>query len=523
MTDPIEVGWIVDGRIGLTFAPGKQGPSFFGPPWKRDLRADLDRLASFGVRTLVSLMEEHELKTFAIPDLREVARERSIVVERFPVPDGGVPADLGKLRQLVDLVLLREAAGHVVILHCRGGLGRSGTLGGCVLVALGHTPDQALAILDRARGPHCPENDVQRDLIRRFAAEIAARPAFVPAPLSLGDVASLDRRAAKFAGAVIGGAVGDAMGHPTEFIRSLDEIRARFGPNGVEGYELFWEREGRRFAPYTDDTQMAELVLRSLAHGISAENDLEATMSLMARSFVGWAIAPQGGHRAPGRACLSGSFALEQGVPWHSAGEENAGGCGSVMRAYPFGLLFDSDLEEAERWAVEHSQLTHGDPIARAACAAIAVGVALAVRDERPLRIAEEMIAAAARHSQRTGEMMARALKEAHDGTPPEVTLGRLEGWAAHEAIAAALYVFARHPDDLRTGILEGANTIGDSDSIATLVGALVGARLGIGAIPPEWQRDIERGEALLSLAVAASTIRLTSDDARVPMSGDGR
>jgi ADP-ribosylglycohydrolase len=81
------------------------------------------------------------------------------------------------------------------------------------------------------------------------------------------------------------------------------------------------------------------------------------------------------------------------------------------------------------------------------------------------------------------------------------VTLKRLEGWAAHEAIAAAVYVVARHPDDPRAAILEAANTPGDSDSLATLAGALAGCRCGIGAIPIPWVLEVERSADLIELA----------------------
>src|SRR5205085_5941199 len=82
------------------------------------------------------------------------------------------------------------------------------------------------------------------------------------------------------AGAVLGAAIGDAMGHPTEFISSMERIRERYGPEGVTTFELFWERDGKRFAPYTDDTQMAEVVLRTLLDGHS---DLDEAMRRMAR------------------------------------------------------------------------------------------------------------------------------------------------------------------------------------------------------------------------------------------------
>jgi ADP-ribosylglycohydrolase len=151
---------------------------------------------------------------------------------------------------------------------------------------------------------------------------------------------------------------------------------------------------------------------------------------------------------------------------------------------------------------VAHSKLTHRDPIALAASAAMAVGVARVVRGDTDDVVVSEMIAAACRQSPKTAGMMVRALEEAKDGAPPEVTLDRNRGWAAHEAIAAAVYVFARHPRDARAAILEGANTPGDSDSIATLAGSLVGARVGVAALPADWIEGVERGTELTSLAI---------------------
>jgi ADP-ribosylglycohydrolase len=321
------------------------------------------------------------------------------------------------------------------------------------------------------------------------AAETIPQPAEPRGPLTRRDMNL---------GAVLGGAIGDAMGHPTEFIGSFESIRDRYGPDGVTHFELYWERDGERFAPYTDDTQMAEVVLRTLLEG---RDDLDDAMRRMAKGFIEWSQSPQGGHRAPGNACMSGCRRLASGVPWHQAGGETAGGCGSVMRAYPFGLVFADDLEKAERWAVEHSKLTHRDPIALAASAAMAVGMARIVRGDGVDLVTSEMVAAACRYSARTAAMMATAIEEARGGVSPTVTLERLQAWAAHEAIATAVYIFTRHPDDPRAAILEGANTPGDSDSIATLAGAMVGARCGVGALPEGWVSEVERSRELSELA----------------------
>jgi ADP-ribosyl-[dinitrogen reductase] hydrolase len=169
------------------------------------------------------------------------------------------------------------------------------------------------------------------------------------------------------------------------------------------------------------------------------------------------------------------------------------------------GLLFCDDLGRAEEWAVAHSKLTHRDPIALAACAAMTIGTALSLLRATPEIAVAAMIAAAGRHSVPTAEMMQRAADEARAGVEPDVTLLRLQAWAAHEAIAAAVYIFVRHADDPRAAILEGANTDGDSDSIATLAGALVGARCGLEALPAEWVQLVERGAELRDLANRAS------------------
>ena len=489
---PLDVGWLniqTPGKIGLTMAPGRQQRgAFTGTNWCRDLDADLSHLVkTHHANVIVCMLEDHELAAFGIADYEAALRQYGLTLHRLPIVDGGLPSSLAPVLELLSAIHQHAQAGRNVVIHCAGGLGRAGTIGGCYLRWRGREVDDVFSTLKRARGPRCPENQRQRAFIADFppAADDSTAPA---------------GQQARIAGAVLGAAIGDAMGHPTEFM-SMDQIRARYGAQGVTTFELWWDRDGARFAPYTDDTQMAEIVLRCLIEGRANDDDLDATMTRMAAGFVDWMNHPQGGHRGPGRACLAGCRALARGVHWQEAGGETAGGCGTVMRAWPFGLVFADDLSRAELWAVEHSKLTHRDPIALAASAAIAVGTRGSLLGHAVAQVIGDMIAAAGRWSPRTAEMMQRAWDEARDGTTPDVTLDRLRSWAAHEAIAAAVYIFARHPDDARAAILEGANTPGDSDSIATLAGALVGARVGIAGLPEEWVAGVERSQALLELA----------------------
>jgi ADP-ribosylglycohydrolase len=301
----------------------------------------------------------------------------------------------------------------------------------------------------------------------------------------------------KIIGTLFGAAIGDAIGHPLEFVRSFEEIHNKYGRKGVQGFTLFWENEGKRYAPYTDDFQMAEIVLKALIWQKKNNATLDQTMDKIANGFVQWSISPQGGHRSPGNACLSACKKLKRGVHWSEAGEKDAGGCGSVMRAWPFGLIFYYDKEKAKEWSVTHSKITHGDPIALAACAALSVGIITALNNNDMNAVLNDMISTAKDFCTKTSGMMEAAVSDAEKGILPNVTLQRLQGWAAHEAIAAACYIFSRHANDFSLATLEAANTPGDSDSIATIVGALCGAFNGIGKIPHDWIADVERSDDL--------------------------
>lgn len=488
---PIRVDWLPTpwlGKVGLTFAPGKKQLDAATGSWDRDLTSDIERLRSeFAATHLVCLLEDSELAELNIEGLAAAAGAAGMAFHRLPIGDASIPDDLAAVTALVSRIAGWAGAAENVVIHCKGGLGRAGTIGGCVLRYSGRDAMAALDALAEARGANCPETSAQRRFIECFVA---------------GPPAARSR----ILGLVLGAAVGDALGHPTEFL-SHQAIRRQYGPFGVTGFELWWERDGRRFAPYTDDTQMAEIVLRALVGDGNSASAMDIAMEEIAAAFACWSVEPQGGHRAPGNACMRGAGRLRSGVHWREAGGPTDGGCGSVMRAYPFGLLFFDDIERAEHWAVEHSRMTHQAPIALAACAAMAIGVAHEVRGSTPATVLSAMVEAAGRHDPGTARMVEAALADANRGADPDDVLQRLEGWAAHEAIAAAMFVVARHERDLRAALLEGANAAGDSDSIATLVGALLGGRLGIESLPAAWVRDLERTDELRSLAQAAADV----------------
>jgi protein-tyrosine phosphatase len=160
VTDPIRVDFlprdktVLPGFLGMTFAPGMKARGQ-GGRWDRDLEADLRVLRDdYGTDTLVSVMEEHEYRGYGIPELFERDLIGGIEVLRFAIEDMNVPkeAEATEYESLVRNAVDRMRQGKNVVVHCRGGLGRTGTVAACVLVALGrHAAEDAIETVRRAR------------------------------------------------------------------------------------------------------------------------------------------------------------------------------------------------------------------------------------------------------------------------------------------------------------------------------------------------------------------------------------
>lgn len=159
--NPLRVDWLSaappdwTGRLGLTIAPGKKG-TLNGKTHERDLGADLGAVRDAGADLIVNLMEPDELAHWQMHSYDAEAARLGLDVRRYPIRDMDVPTDSVTFRALVQELSRELRAGNNVVVHCLGGLGRSGTLAACLLVEHGTPPAEA-----RARVRECRPGAVQ--------------------------------------------------------------------------------------------------------------------------------------------------------------------------------------------------------------------------------------------------------------------------------------------------------------------------------------------------------------------------
>jgi ADP-ribosylglycohydrolase len=170
-TNPIRVDWVdlrkvpglekSPGRLGMTFLPGKEE----GPDGQhhRDLEADVRWLREgLAVDAFLLLVEGHELDRLRVPTIADVMAAHGIDLMRFPIRDAGVPADPVALLQTLDEVRARLAKGEDVVIACQGGLGRTGTVVGCLLRDGGLDGDAAIELTRATRSKTIQNPDQER-------------------------------------------------------------------------------------------------------------------------------------------------------------------------------------------------------------------------------------------------------------------------------------------------------------------------------------------------------------------------
>lgn len=471
MTHPLRIDVLTvpngSGQIGMTLFPGRKDRISRDGEWARDLDRDLDAVASWKPDRIVTLVEFHEFEQLGVPNFAERVRERGFLLQTLPIRDGGIPdASFEREWQVAGPdVLDTLRSGGRILLHCRAGLGRTGTIAARMLAELGTLPEAAIAAV-RATRKGTIEAGEQESYVRRLQPKqelIAAsdRPYSADGPPAVLDEAVIDRAL----GALLGLAIGDALGTTLEF--SARDSKAAI--TGMVGGGPFHLAPGE----WTDDTSMAICLAESLiAHGGLDESDL------MER-FVRW--------WRDGENSVNG-FCFDIGTTTRSALERyrrdknpiagstnsNSAGNGSLMRLAPVALLWVRNPQAAMHAARRQSATTHRAPAALEACSYFAGLLVEGIT---------------------SGDKSAvLAPRSANEPAVRAVALGswnrdrdtiRSSGYVI-DTLEAALWSVSR-AQSFAEAVLLAVNLGDDADTVAAVTGQLAGAIWGRPGIPRAW------------------------------------
>jgi poly(ADP-ribose) glycohydrolase ARH3 len=285
--------------------------------------------------------------------------------------------------------------------------------------------------------------------------------------------AALDDR---FRGALLGAVVGDALGAPLEGHR---------GP--VPTTRLAYLDEAGGALPHTDDTAMTFALAESLLRCDGLDEDhLAATFAAEHRR------RPDRGY-GPGTAHLLARLAA--GGDWRQLAPAQFGGQGSLgnraaMRVAPVALYAAGDLRRVLELARRSARVTHAHPegVDGAAVQAAAVATALALPGTLPIDREAFLVAVrSAASSRRLRSRLDLAGELAAAGSPAELAARLGTRATAAESVPAAICAFLRHPDSFADAVRFAISLGGDVDTIASMTGAIAGARNGASAIPRHW------------------------------------
>ena len=155
------------GTLGLTILPGRRDRN-------RDLIRDIGQLKAKGVNRIYALITDAELQEYGVPDLIRRYEENGIAAQQIHIPDGAPPSH-EQAQALVAQMERDLQEGKNVVVHCLGGLGRSGTAVASYLVACqGLKADEAIAATRQARSSRAIETRRQERFIHSMEK---ARPA----------------------------------------------------------------------------------------------------------------------------------------------------------------------------------------------------------------------------------------------------------------------------------------------------------------------------------------------------------
>ena len=286
----------------------------------------------------------------------------------------------------------------------------------------------------------------------------------------------------RFAGSLVGLAVGDALGEPVEFAEGFEPVTGMRGggPRGLPA------------GCWTDDTSMALCLAESLIarKGFDAKDQADR--------YVRWY---REGHMSSTGSCFGMGYTTrralegyeETGEEYSGPTDEHSAGNGSIMRLAPVPLFFCSDAQKVAEMSAQSSRTTHGAAACVDACRYLGSLIAGAARGEPK----DDLLSGSyGRGGPLCAEIAAIAAGSFKSKEPPEI---RGTGYVV-ESLEAALWAFYKS-SSFKEGCLLAVNLGDDADTTGAVFGQLAGAHYGIGGIPPEWRGSIVRGGMIERMA----------------------
>jgi ADP-ribosyl-[dinitrogen reductase] hydrolase len=304
----------------------------------------------------------------------------------------------------------------------------------------------------------------------------------------------------RFRGCMLGVAVGDALGMPVEGLTryeiraSLGEVREMVAP-APNHFHC-----GLGPGQYTDDTEQTLLLADTIIE--AGFFDVERFTSKLADWGRCW-IADPSKNRGVGWTSKMAIQDLLMDRPWREAGLPTPT-CGSAMRTAPIGLVYHCNLDLVAMYADQQSLPTHSSKAARAGSIAVAVGVALSLLGFAPTRVLEMAAAASERVDRDLGRRLLMA-KELLDLDTPEALAEIGTSPMVAETVPAAFYCHLKfEPEE---ALIAAASSGGDTDSIASITGALAGASQGSAWIPERWLACLEERARIEVVAMGLADV----------------
>jgi ADP-ribosyl-[dinitrogen reductase] hydrolase len=442
--------WLIPGKVLAGEHPG--GPS------AEVTRQRLAKLLAAGINFFVDLTEPRELTPY------EKLLPPGVTYLRRPIPDHGVLADPKDMRLLLTRMGDAVRAGRILYLHCRAGIGRTGTVAGCLLAEQGLEGEEALVELNlrwqqcarSARWGSIPETSEQSEFVRNWRRTAPAHGDPLLEPATLAAARGLR---ARFQGALLGLAAGDAVAAATQFKKP-----GRFTPVGdmLGGGPFDLPRGG-----WSDETAMALLMGDSLiaCEGFDPADQVARYRRWQQEGYLsatGQCLGITGG---TARALAVAQWRRQAFSGTHDPAAQEAD---ALARVIPVVLYFFGDASAAQSFAAQAARTTCQAAPVLESCRALAAGLHAALSGKpKPASIAaiQQLLPAAS-------------------------------GGKAPAALAAALEVFGG-TRNFRDAVLAAANLGGNSDVVAAACGALAGAHYTASAVPTLWHNSLMKLDLL--------------------------